>query len=189
MAKRSRASVACTRCKSLKVRCSDYRPCKRCTAAEIKCDELHQARNENTVQSEGRSMKDYYRSATADFFYLQGLPRNLKGASSSSHSFQLRAEGRRNQDLSADFKTTTLFAEGTQRNLNLSDGKEPLRPGHFQLPPVSLIAHQSSPTAFLPPIASLLNGGASPSLFPFPNIPLFSLHCRQVVSRQDLPYL
>ena len=33
MAQRSRASTACIRCKSNKVRCSDYRPCSRCRKA------------------------------------------------------------------------------------------------------------------------------------------------------------
>ncbi len=33
IAKRNRASVACSRCKAAKIRCSDYRPCKQCTAS------------------------------------------------------------------------------------------------------------------------------------------------------------
>ena len=34
-AKRSRVSIACTRCKSAKIRCSDYRPCKHCVDCRL----------------------------------------------------------------------------------------------------------------------------------------------------------
>ena len=37
MAKRSRAAVACPRCKSTKQRCSDYRPCKQCASVKADC--------------------------------------------------------------------------------------------------------------------------------------------------------
>ena len=37
MAKRSRAAVACARCKAAKMRCSDFRPCKKCTISNAPC--------------------------------------------------------------------------------------------------------------------------------------------------------
>ena len=36
-AKRARASAACFRCKTAKVKCSDYRPCKRCLSIKKTC--------------------------------------------------------------------------------------------------------------------------------------------------------
>ena len=35
MARRCRAAVACTRCKSAKIRCSDFRPCKQCLKMKV----------------------------------------------------------------------------------------------------------------------------------------------------------
>ena len=40
-AKRSRAAVACARCKEGKTKCSGYRPCKRCTDMKNKCLEAN----------------------------------------------------------------------------------------------------------------------------------------------------
>ena len=37
MAKRTRAAVACARCKSAKLRCSDFRPCKQCSKLRMDC--------------------------------------------------------------------------------------------------------------------------------------------------------
>jgi hypothetical protein len=37
MAKRNRAFAACLRCKSSKVKCADYRPCKRCANGGFEC--------------------------------------------------------------------------------------------------------------------------------------------------------
>ena len=37
MARRRRAAVACTRCKSAKIRCSDFRPCKQCSMLKSPC--------------------------------------------------------------------------------------------------------------------------------------------------------
>ena len=37
MAKRNRTSIACTRCKMAKSKCSDYRPCKQCTTSKSVC--------------------------------------------------------------------------------------------------------------------------------------------------------
>ena len=37
LAKRVRAAVACARCKSFKVKCNDYRPCKQCSDNSSKC--------------------------------------------------------------------------------------------------------------------------------------------------------
>ena len=39
MAKRSRAAIACARCKDAKMRCSDSRPCKRCIKSRTSCVE------------------------------------------------------------------------------------------------------------------------------------------------------
>ncbi len=36
-AKRTRASVACARCKAAKTKCSGYRPCKRCSDSNVAC--------------------------------------------------------------------------------------------------------------------------------------------------------
>ena len=41
-AKRSRTSVACSRCKTGKMKCSDYRPCKQCTNSKIACVEVRE---------------------------------------------------------------------------------------------------------------------------------------------------
>ena len=41
-AKRSRTSVACSRCKTGKMKCSDYRPCKQCTNSRLACDEVRE---------------------------------------------------------------------------------------------------------------------------------------------------
>ena len=40
MAKRTRAAIACARCKKLKVKCSDLRPCKQCTKSNVICREI-----------------------------------------------------------------------------------------------------------------------------------------------------
>ena len=40
-AKRNRTSIACSRCKAAKMKCSDYRPCKQCTNASISCKEAN----------------------------------------------------------------------------------------------------------------------------------------------------
>ena len=39
MARRTRAAVACARCKAAKMRCSDFRPCKKCTQSKSPCQE------------------------------------------------------------------------------------------------------------------------------------------------------
>ena len=39
MAKRTRAAIACARCKDAKMRCSDSRPCKRCIKSRTPCIE------------------------------------------------------------------------------------------------------------------------------------------------------
>ena len=39
MAKRKRSSVACSRCKMAKLKCSDYRPCKQCSNFKTTCQE------------------------------------------------------------------------------------------------------------------------------------------------------
>ena len=38
LAKRVRAALACVRCKSFKVKCNDYRPCKQCNDISSRCD-------------------------------------------------------------------------------------------------------------------------------------------------------
>ena len=38
LAKRVRAAVACARCKSFKVKCNDYRPCKQCSDNSCVCE-------------------------------------------------------------------------------------------------------------------------------------------------------
>ena len=45
MAKRTRAAVACARCKSGKLRCSDFRPCKQCTKVRSSCSTITQAQS------------------------------------------------------------------------------------------------------------------------------------------------
>ncbi len=38
MANRTRSAIACTRCKSRKMKCSDYHPCKKCLKARTVCN-------------------------------------------------------------------------------------------------------------------------------------------------------
>ena len=53
MAKRNRTSVACARCKSAKIKCSIYRPCKQCVDANSCCTEANKVKSfpQNTAFS------------------------------------------------------------------------------------------------------------------------------------------
>jgi hypothetical protein len=66
-AKRTRVTAACTRCKSAKIRCSDYRPCKHCVGSNKgdECVESNEEESEsNVVHSVSMGFKDFSRRQT-----------------------------------------------------------------------------------------------------------------------------
>jgi hypothetical protein len=66
-AKRTRVTAACTRCKSAKIRCSDYRPCKHCVDSNKgdECVESNEEESEsNAVHSVSMGFKDFNRRQT-----------------------------------------------------------------------------------------------------------------------------
>ena len=53
LAKRVRAALACARCKSFKVKCSDYRPCKQCNDTSSRCDNRKTEDDEHNAKQAG----------------------------------------------------------------------------------------------------------------------------------------
>jgi hypothetical protein len=100
-AKRTRAAVACARCKVGKLKCSDYRPCKRClgsnrgeSCADWRMTADCTATSSNQVQHHGSSHQNgfAYRSVEAQMrapwsnteYKLPNLPHGYKYRSSSA---------------------------------------------------------------------------------------------------------
>ena len=46
IAKRTRAAVACARCKSAKSKCNDFRPCKPCADAFVSCENIQKTKKD-----------------------------------------------------------------------------------------------------------------------------------------------
>ena len=54
MAKRNRSAIACARCRAMKSKCSDYRPCKHCASVQVPCKEFLKAKSAISPKSFSR---------------------------------------------------------------------------------------------------------------------------------------
>jgi hypothetical protein len=137
MAKRNRTSVACTRCKKAKSKCTDYRPCKKCVESRLECDETN--RDPVTSHRDSPHYKPYLSRRFLDPRQSTSILHNTT-PTASIHSFH-----------GAMFKV--------ESGLQFSPFPPP-QPTPLLLP---AIRTSLSPAAFIPPtVVALLSAWATP---------------------------
>ncbi len=178
MAKRKRTSVACSRCKMAKSKCTEYRPCKRCVDSRVECEKAQPAvyvssanvsiyassdSNHGTMSKAANVMDDSF--AIPKFSTLGADCHQIK-RTATCRSKTARCDGQQTaSDFHGEILTSGLIAK--QPQLSMTQNHEFL--GFYALQQQSRNEHSSRTTHFADGygrVTTFLRSEISPQLPP-----------------------